>query len=107
MQDEYAKRIMRMMTEAVTEYDDDNIATGEDLDASVRRLVRATQELRTQQGEITRADLVALMSTHSEGGLCRHDETETVFSVVIAPQERTMWYSRGNPCNGSYKAFSY
>ena len=42
MQDEYAKRIMRMMTEAVTEYDDDNIATGEVVGALAQAYIRLT-----------------------------------------------------------------
>ena len=81
--------------------------SGEDLDASVSRLERATQELRKQHGLLPKDDLIALMSTHDEGGLCRHDDTETVFSMVVAPKERTLWYGQGHPCEGRFSAISY
>jgi hypothetical protein len=47
---------------------------------------------------------VRILSDHSEApveSICRHDGlSRTYAATVICTQERTMWTSFGNPCEG-------
>lgn len=80
---------------------------GKWFDKSVARLHRAYGEIKALGSDVTPEALVKIMSTHDEGGLCRHGETETTFSVVFKPTQRTFWYSHGNPCTGEYRQYRY
>lgn len=80
---------------------------GKWFDRSVARLHRAYGEIKALGPDVTPQELVRVMSTHDDGGLCRHGETETTFSVVFKPTARTFWYSHGNPCTGQYKEYRY
>lgn len=80
---------------------------GKWFDKSVDRLHRAYDEIKALRPDVTPQGLVKIMSTHDEGGLCRHGETETTFSVVFKPTARTFWYAHGNPCTGEYRQYHY
>jgi len=81
--------------------------SGKSLDQSTQRLARSVSEIR-KRNDVGVNDLIRIMSTHGDGGLCRHGETETVFSVVFAPRQRSLWYSPGRPCRASrYQTITY
>lgn len=80
---------------------------GKWFDRSVARLHRAYDEIQAQRDRVTPESLVSIMSTHGDGGLCRHGETETTFAVVFNPTQRTFWYCDGNPCGAQFRKYQY
>lgn len=73
--------------------------TGRKLANSRNRFARA---VRSVDEHSTDEDLLKLMTTHGRGGLCRHGETQTRFSVLFRPASLDMLLGVGNPCQTSY-----
>jgi hypothetical protein len=78
---------------------------------SVKRLERAYEEGEKAGNDMTLEDMKNILSSHGEGGLCRHSKdkngTATVFSVIFLPKQRKFYFSNGYPCQGNYKEIGY
>ena len=70
------------------------------------RYQRASQIVAERLGQISVHDLVRLMSDHAEPpaqSICRHGtdgEGRTYVAMVACPQDRSLWATLGNPCEG-------
>jgi isopenicillin-N N-acyltransferase-like protein len=71
------------------------------------RHTRAGEILRGRHGRIGALDILRLLSDHSEPpmeSICRHGDVEgqsrTYAATINCPQDRTMWVTLGNPCEG-------
>lgn len=80
---------------------------GKWFDKSVDRLHRAYGEIQSHRDHVTPKTLIEIMSTHGDGALCRHGETQTTFSVVFKPTAREFWYADGSPCTGKFRKYRY
>lgn len=82
---------------------------GSSLKGSRDRLERAIKEIKDSDGDLSVRSIIGMLSTHNEGGLCRHgdNDSHTVFSIVFIPNKRSFIYSSGNPCQGKFKQYKY
>jgi hypothetical protein len=77
--------------------------TGDNIANSRRRMARISASVSRAT---TDDELLALMASHGEGGLCRHGQTETRFSVLFRPRRRDMLLGIGSPCRTRYRTVS-
>jgi isopenicillin-N N-acyltransferase-like protein len=70
------------------------------------RHARASQMLRERRGRIGMPDILRILSDHAEPpveSICRHGgdgKSRTYAATINCPQDRSMWVTIGNPCEG-------
>ena len=84
---------------------------GESYESSVARLEKALTDAKEAGKDIDEEQMKEIMSSHGEGGLCRHskdkNKSATVFSVIFLPTQRKFLYGDGNPCETKYIEVEY
>lgn len=83
----------------------------ESYERSVKRLEKALKDAKEAGKDMDVEQMKEIMSSHGEGGLCRHSKDKsrsaTVFSVIFLPTERKFLYGDGNPCETTYIEVEY
>ena len=80
--------------------------TFEEYRSTFDRRTRAGQFLEERRGEIGPLDILRILSDHAEPpfeSICRHagdGKSRTYAATINCPQDRTMWVTIGNPCEG-------
>ena len=80
--------------------------TFEEYRSTYDRHARASQVLRERCGHIGMPDILRILSDHAEPpveSICRHGgdgKSQTYAATINCPQDRTMWVTIGNPCEG-------
>ena len=80
--------------------------TFEEYRSTYDRHARASQVLRERCGHIGMPDILRILSDHAEPpveSICRHGgngKSQTYAATILCPQDRTMWVTIGNPCEG-------
>jgi predicted choloylglycine hydrolase len=84
---------------------------GESYEQSVKRLEKALKELKEAGKDLDQEQMKEIISSHGEGGLCRHSNDKsrsaTVFSIIFLPTQRKFLYGDGNPCETEYIEVEY
>jgi hypothetical protein len=77
--------------------------------SSFDRFARATAMLHKRHGDIGMHDILSVLSDHSPDwprtdSICRHgdgdSESRTCAATITCPEDRTLWATLGNPCEG-------
>ncbi|MCH2203850.1 MAG: C45 family peptidase [Fuerstiella sp.] len=85
-----------------------------ELAQSYSRKTRIDELLKGRDRRADRERIKNILSDHDNypGSICRHpgDDPvtgfwETVFAIIIEPDERRMWVTRGNPCDHSFEEY--
>jgi isopenicillin-N N-acyltransferase-like protein len=80
--------------------------TFEEYRSTYDRRARALQILEKCRGRIGPLDILRILSDHAEPpmeSICRHGgagTSQTYAATITCPQDRTMWVTIGNPCEG-------
>jgi hypothetical protein len=81
---------------------------------SVKRFDRAIEEAEQAGKEMSIDDMKEIMSSHGDGGLCRHPnsptdvaDVKTNFSIIFLPTKRKFLFATGYPCKADYKEYEY
>ena len=80
--------------------------TFEEYRSTYDRRARAGQILEERRGRIGPLDILRILSDHAEPpmeSICRHGgdgKSQTYAATINCPQDRTMWVTIGNPCEG-------
>lgn len=81
---------------------------------SVKRFERAVEEAKEKGKEMSIDDIKEIMSSHGDGGLCRHPnsptdvaDVKTNFSIIFLPTKRKFLFATGYPCKADYKEYEY
>jgi hypothetical protein len=73
--------------------------------------LKALKELKEAGKDLDEDEMKEIMSSHGEGGLCRHSSDKsrsaTVFSIIFLPTQRKFLYGDGNPCETEYIEVEY
>lgn len=85
---------------------------GVPLESSELRLENALQSAEQAGRTLSVKDVQEFLSSHDEGGLCRHIESdkagaETAFSIIFMPKERQFLFAPKHPCENNYSLYSY
>ncbi|HEX2987152.1 MAG TPA: C45 family peptidase [Chloroflexota bacterium] len=71
------------------------------------RHARASEILRERHGRVSMHDILGILSDHAAPpmeSICRHGgadgQSRTYAATINCPQDRTMWVTLGNPCEG-------
>lgn len=82
------------------------VPTFEEYRSTFDRRERACQLLEERRGRIGPLDILGILSDHAEPpqeSICRHGgegKSQTYAATITCPQDRTMWVTIGNPCEG-------
>ena len=74
--------------------------------SSVSRAAQAERLLTENQGRIDPELMMELLRSHAGApmSLCRHEQySVTVYSVVMLPDQKGMWFTAGHPCQNEYQ----
>ena len=80
--------------------------TLEEYRSTYDRRARASQLLNERRGRIGPLDILRILSDHAEPpmeSICRHEgegKSQTYAAIINCPEDRTMWVTIGNPCEG-------
>jgi len=85
-----------------------------DLPDTVERLEELRETVRDVPGQVDEDLVKAALSSHQGGpcGVCRHplpgedNETETLFSIVMRLEERSLDVAEGAPCDAPFESFA-